>query len=1004
MRPTFGPRVPCSSFLTSVCLTAAALLLATGAPAAAQTTGTITGRVTDSRTEQPVAGATIEITGTRLVVSAGDDGRYRISNVPLGAQTISARRLGYAILRKPVTVSAGDATVDFALQTSVVSLDEVVVTGTTGREQLRAIGNAVSTVNAPEVLQQSAAPNLGSLLAARSPGVVLSTGTGRIGAGPAINIRGRSSIGLGNSPLIYIDGVRVNNTTSTGTAGNGGFSSQGASVAGRLNDIIPEDIERIEIIKGPAASTIYGTEASNGVIQIITKKGASGARPSLSLQVQEGSAFFRDAENRMPTNYVKVGTDIIPWNAVKQERQRGTPMFRTGETRLINGSVSGNRNDLRYYFSSAFNDEKGIEPNNSLKQLSTHANLGVAITPQLDITTSLNYVDLRSHLGTDYGASAMYGALFGHASLYTGSRGFAAGFAPEISQRYWDNSQDVKRMTASSTVSHTPFDWLRQRLIVGADFSGDDSRGLEKFIPAPLNSMVSATTAGGRIGQTIRSNTGITGDYAATATAQLRSQLQAATSVGAQYYRNEQSASFLGGFGFPGEGIETVSGAANPIAASQSDQVNTTLGVFAQEKFNWRERLFLTGAVRVDNNSAFGEDLKWVTYPKFDVAWVVSEEPFFKWTNVLSSLRLRAAYGESGRQPNTFSALRTFQAVQGPSNANAVTPGNIGNADLRPERGKELEAGFEAALFDRVNFDFTYFNKKTTDLIVNQAIAPSSGFPGNRPVNLGRVDNKGLEIAATAKVVERQNFAWDLSATLATNKDVVRSLGGVPSLITTFGQANAVGYPINGLFSRRVVSATLDANGVATNVLCDPGNGGAGVPCLTAPFVFIGTPTPKASGAITNSIAIGRSLRFYGMLDFKRGHKVWNVNELLRCTGLAGAPFCDANYHPQNYSPLYIAEAVGTAYTRDGTIDQYYQDGSFMKLRELSMTYILPQRLTVGAQSASITIAGRELHTWTDYRGLDPEGNSASAAGATTLDQANIPPLTRFTVTFNVRF
>jgi TonB-linked SusC/RagA family outer membrane protein len=1005
MRTTLSQRAPLRPpHLIAACAFAAALLLLPRAPAVAQSGGVLTGRVTDARSAQPVASATVEIAGTRLAVSVGDDGRYRIANVPAGTHSVSARRLGYSQLRRSVTVTAGqEATADFALQQTVTSLDEVVVTGTAGGEQLRSIGNSVSTIDAAVVLQQSAAPNLGSLLAARAPGVVISPGSGRVGAGPAINIRGRSSIGLGNSPLIYIDGVRVNNSVGTGPVSvPGGLAGQASQVAGRLNDINPEDIERIEIIKGPAASTIYGTEASSGVIQIITKKGSSGSRTSSSVQVQEGAIWFRDAEGRIPTNYFRnTSGEIVTWNGVKQEKDRGTPLFRTGEARQVTAAVSGGRDDLRYYVSSSFQDEQGIEPNNGLKQFGIHANLGVAVSPKLDISTSLNYVDLRSRLGVDFGASSMLGAMFGHGLVFTNARGFGLGFLPEVTQQLWDNTSNVNRVTASGTIAHTPTTWLRQQLVVGLDYTGDDSRALERFAPPELAATLPAATAAGRIGQTLRRLSGITANYTGTASFALSPALSEATSFGVQIYRDEQNESRLGGFGFPGVGIETVSGAAQQISATQTYQLNTTIGAFLQQKFNWRERLFLTSALRVDNNSAFGEEFKWIAYPKFDAAWVISEEPFFPWKGTVSGLRLRAAYGESGRQPQTFSALRTFLPVQGPGGSNAVTPGSIGNPDLKPERGKETELGFEAAFLERINIDFTYFSKRTQDLIINQAIAPSTGFAGNRPMNLGRVDNSGMELATTARLLTGRRLQWDVTASVATNKDEIKDLGGVPSVIVNAGQYNAVGYPIGGIFTRRVISADRLATGGPTNILCE-GPDGAGVACGTAPFVYIGTPTPRTTGAIANTITIGQNLRLFGLVDFKRGHRVFNANELLRCSGAVGALLCEANYYPEKYSPVYLAEAAN-ALTR-GTQDQFYQSGSFAKLRELSASYTIPQRWTMGAQATTLTLAMRELHTWTNYRGLDPEANTQSVAGSLTQDQAQTPALTRFTATLNVRF
>ncbi|MGH7713141.1 MAG: TonB-dependent receptor domain-containing protein, partial [Gemmatimonadaceae bacterium] len=322
---------------------------------------------------------------------------------------------------------------------------------------------------------------------------------------------------------------------------------------------------------------------------------------------------------------------------------------------LVNASLSGAQNQIRYYVSSAYETGQGVEPNNSLRQFSLHGNVDVTPASTIDVATSINYVSLRSHLGVDGGASAMFGALFGHALAFPNSRGFGLGFPPEVTHDLWDNSSNVNRFTASSKVEHVPFSWLKQRFVAGVDYVGDDSRALERFAPPPLNTIIPNAT--GRIGQTLRSLSGLTLDYSGTATFSLTPMLSSATSIGGQYFRNETSASFLGGMGFPGTGMETVSGTAQQVTAAQQEVLNTTLGAFAQQKFSWRDRLFLTAALRVDNNSAFGEDLKWVTYPKVDASWVASDEAFWPWKGTVSSFRLRAAYGESGRQPQTFSAL-----------------------------------------------------------------------------------------------------------------------------------------------------------------------------------------------------------------------------------------------------------------------------------------------------------------------------------------------------------
>jgi TonB-linked SusC/RagA family outer membrane protein len=1003
------------SWFTAVAL-AVALLSAAAQHARAQAAA-IVGQVTDARNAEGIAGVSVEVQGTRIGATTRVDGRYRITGVPAGTYAIVARRIGYASGRQSATVAAsGDVTANFSLAPAAVSLDQVVVTGTAGAQEKRTIATTVSTINAPDQLEASAAPNITGLINGRAPGVVISATTGRIGAGPDIQIRGRSSLSLSNAPLIYIDGVRINNATKTGPSGVSGvgssFGAQNSNVAGRLNDISPDDIESIEIIKGPAASTIYGTEAANGVIQIITKRGASGDRPQVSLQVTDGSIFFRDAEGRIATNYAmdKSG-NVQTWNGVQTEKARGTPLFHTGQSRLYNASVSGGRNELKYYVSSSYQNDLGVEPNNSMRQFGVHANLSANLTPKTDFAASLNFVDLSSHLGDDSGASAMLGAEVGHILAFPATRGFGLGFLPEITQQYWDNADGINRFTGSGTLTNQLTRWFTQRAIVGIDYTGEDARAIERFLPPDLAKTVSGNTAGGRIGQTLRHNSIVTADYNGTAKVDLMPMLSSATSVGGQYYRTELNGSTLGGQGFPGPGVETVSGVAQPALAQQGDTLNTTIGAYVQQQFGWRDRVFLTGAVRVDNNSAFGSQFKWITYPKVGATWVVNEEPFWRWKNVVNALKLRAAYGESGRQPQAFAALRTFLPVPGPLATNAITTGNLGNPNLKPERGKELEAGFEANVLDRLSLDFTYYSKHTTDEIVSEPVAPSSGFAGTQFLNLGRVDNHGIELGAQFQAIQRNRFSWEITGNLGTNKDVVRSLGGLPSPLATpgagAGQYNVVGYPINGIFVRPVVYAERNpagspAGGWAKNLLCAGATKGSQpVPCgLSAPLVFLGTYTPKVTGSISNDFTFAKRFRLHALVDFKNGYKVYNANDNIRCTALVGVPLCRENYFPNEATPIQLAEMTGTA-TAFGMIDEWMQPGSFAKLREISATYTLPENLLRGFSRASFTVAGRELHTWTRYKGIDPESQDNNGG---THDQAVVPPLTRILATLNFTF
>ena len=416
----------------------------------------------------------------------------------------------------------------------------------------------------------------------------------------------------------------------------------------------------------------------------------------------------------------------------------------------------------------------------------------------------------------------------------------------------------------------------------------------------------------------------------------------------------------------------------------------------------YKDRLFLTGAVRVDNNSAFGQQFKVITYPKASVSWVVNEEPWWH-VSFLNTLRLRAAFGESGRAPQAFTALRTYVPVQGPGGSTAFTAGSFGNTNLKPEVGREIEGGFETDLFNRLHIDFTYYNKHTTDELVAQNVAPSSGFFGTQFQNLGQVNNYGTETQLTLPIIRAPMVSWEISGNYSTARNKVVSQGSIPQLVTSLSQANIVGYPIESYFSRRVVSATINpANGAVTSMLCDGGRGKAPVDCAIAPLEYVGSPTPTSIGAIGNTVTIMRHLRLYALVDWKSGNKLYNFVEQARCAGILGAGMCDVNFHPNKYSPTYVAEATPTAFVEQAG-DQFIQDASFVKVRELSATYSFPQRFLGRFQHVSVTLAARELALWSKYRGPDPEVNLAPT-GLIAQDQAVIPPLSYFTATINFGF
>jgi TonB-linked SusC/RagA family outer membrane protein len=979
------------------------VLVLLGAPATAQAQdGVVQGRVIDTRSLRPVPSVQVAVAGTALATVTDVQGRFQIRGITGTTAALTFRRIGYRPHNQSVPVGGQEVRIE--MSETPLSLDELVVTGTAGSTEKRAIGNSVTQIRAAEVTEIAPVSDIGDLLTGRAPGVSVMAGSGMAGMGPRIEVRGRNSISLKGDPLMYIDGVRVSNETSTGPR------LQGANYISRLGDLNPNDIESIEIIKGPAAATLYGTEAANGVVQIITKKGIRGDRPTFDLSVRQGANWFMNAEGRMPHNFSREPDgSVYEQNLFEQERAGGHPaIFTTGYNQGYSLNASGGSNLLQYFASVGFSRDEGIEPKNYMKNLGGRTNLTIKPSEKIDISLNLGFQDVTRNLGTQEGASTMWTTLFGSPlTRNTAFRGFNLG-PPEVMKRFSDSFQDVERITASIQANHRVTSWLSHRLNVGTDQTAQEDEVLiQRMLPqdAPFFSPV---LAAGQIASDRRTLTVQTVDYSASAALGLTSRIKSTTTVGTQFYRNYQERTSALGQGFPVRGLTAVS--ASTTTTGEGTLVeNKTFGVFAQQQFGLNDRFFLTAALRADDNSAFGDDFDLIYYPKVSASWVVSEEPFWK-IGAVSALRLRAAYGHSGQQPANFAALRIFTPTVGPLASPAVSPAAFGNSALAPERGEELEVGFEAGLFnDRVRVDFTYYSSRTEKAILLRDVAPSTGFPGQQYVNAGLIKNKGTELQLDIRPIESRRLAWDVGFNVSTNANEIVDLDpNDPSLTfipITYGR-HQEGYPIASWFRRRVASAEFGAGGALANVLCDAGEGQAPLPCSDPRTeIFLGRPTPKYQGGFNTTVTLDQRLRLFAQFDFAGGHRRWDVDTWARC---ALFRLCEVNVRRLDFP----ARDVAAAELAGGSVivDEYLLDAKFLKFRELSLAYSLPERFAraIGGSRASITLAGRNLHTWTPWTGLDPESLVLAGIDLPLFDlyfsQAQIPQLAEFRATLNITF
>jgi TonB-linked SusC/RagA family outer membrane protein len=961
-------------------------------------TGRIAGQATDSASARPLASVEVSIMaeGDRVLATARTDaaGRYTLANVAAGNVRLRARILGYAPKDAVVAVRAGEsATADFALTMRSIQLDQVVVTGTSGAVERRAVGNVVESINASEVLQAAAPRSVEQLIGARTPGVLMLPATGQVGTGAQIRVRSVGSLSLSTDPIVYIDGVRMDANTSQGPAQRGGAG------ASRLNDINPEDIESIEIIKGPAAATLYGTEASNGVVQIITKRGSNSA-PHWDFTTRQGQNWLANPEGRAGLLWWKDSTTGQPvsFNLYRYSIDNGTgPIFHHGDNRGYSANLHGGNDITRYYISSSYDDDGGVVAWNWDKKFGARANLDIEANKKLRINGSLGYIRDRIRLAQngsinpDPFSNLVWGS--GTPASIKNRGGF--GFAPES---LWDDVEDHAdndRMTTSLTAHYEPFPWFNHRLAVGLDVNSENNWTLYPRETAANAGFYPSTGLGFKSVNRASRNF-LTLDYSGNLKYSLRS-LDFTTSMGLQAYRSEISSITATGTTFPASPITTVSGATT-LSGAEGYTANATVGVFGQEALAWQNRLFLTAALRGDDNSAFGKDYSAAYYPKVSASWVISEEPLWQQKagvvgRVLSDLRLRGAYGAAGTQPGTFDAARLYTSSVGYQNGAGLVPSSFGNPQLKPERSMELELGFETSLMDRrMDLSYTHFGRKVTDAIVNVPVPPSAGFPGSQVVNIGKLSTWGNELAANFRILRGRRVQWEIGTQLANNGNRVDDLGPGQTFLTVGGggQAQArVGYGIADFFLYKVRSAVLDPTGKVLSAVCDGGTGKSGLeqggpdaPCpigtytgTPAPRVYWGHSQPTWQQGYNTTVTLWDNLHLYARVDGNGGH--WQSDTEIRAL------------HNQNSTKAVLLQndPFLQVYRQiDTDAASTYQAG-FLRLRELSAAYTLKPTLVqrVGASAGSVTVAARNVSMlWTAMQGWN-----TSRDGEVYVDIAN---------------
>jgi len=962
------------------------------------TTGTVRGRVVDATGGKGLPDAQVSIEGTRLGAISGANGDFTILEVPTGPHNVIVRRIGYAPGSKLVAVTPeGASTGDIAVTASALNLTEVVVTGSAAPTEKRKVGTSIASVDSTTI-SRAEAVTVDQALQGKVAGAQITQNSGGPGGGGvSVRLRGTNSFISGSDPLYIVDGVIVDN-------GSAQLADLGirSNPQNRLADINPDDIERVEVIRGAAAAALYGSRANNGVVQIFTKKGTLG-KPRFGLSARVSSNELREEQ---PFN-------LYPYNenGLAVQRFNYQPdIFHRSTGQEYNLTVEGGNEQTRYYISGNLMDEDGIMKTTSSTRAGARVNLQQQLASKLIGNVTANYITTENQMQAfgeqnDYG---IMGSLF-FAPTNVDFRPVngvyplppSLGTNPLLAIDKIRNPQTIERFIGSAKATYTPITNLLLDYTIGIDNVGFEQR---QFVPR--NAVLgTAPIATGRSQSVFQNTRVINQDLVASYSWDPMGQFELRTT---------------GGFNFTSQHVRTTSATANGLApvgelvsagsifsAAQNEVELRTLGFYAQQEIDWRNRLFVTAAVRFDASSTFAPSERWQAFPKFSASYVVRENQ----PGLFNSLRLRSALGWAGSQPgvvNAYSQYISYAQAPFAGRPGFVNDITFGNPDLKNERAREWELGAELGMASgRVGLEATYYNRLVDGLLFFRPLPTSTGF-SRQFAPIGSMSNKGVELLLRTTNVDQRNFLWSSTITYTHNKNLVESLdildfqsaGGYPNRIRT-------GYPAGvfyGSYAGRNCATgafLLDSLGRyrRSNQTTDMGatlaqrRAISGGTCNDSLNAIIGDPNPNWMGSFLNEFTLFRRLHLRALLDGVFGNDIMNLSTRAQNAGIASnsktyerelLPYGD----PRKLPPGYNART-------QGIFEYWIEDGTFIKLRELSATYNLnmPAVRRVFHDGVELTLSGRNLVVWTDYSGYDPEinlfGTNAGGIGSVQTTAAD---------------
>ena len=1065
------------------------VIVAAAMPQLVAAQATITGRVT-TESGTGLSDVTVSLPALSVGARTDDSGHYSFTvpaaNVTGQVAAIVARRVGYAPASAQITLTAGATTRDFTMTQSALQLGEVIVTGA-GTSQTRArIGSTINTVDSSLILRAATPQNIVTALTATAPNVRVRTQAGDPGSSAYIIIRGATSVTGTNQPLFVIDNQPIDNSTISTNGGN-----QSTVTQNRAADINPNDIASIEILKGAAASAIYGARAANGVILITTKRGQNGPTRytfastatvdkvdrTMPLQRQYGQGSNGVSGKCTTPDCNATSLSFGPLLSGVPTFNHGNEIYKTGLTADNNLSISGGNQRTTFFLSGGLTSQNGVMKggNNQYDRTSIRLKASQQLIDALTLGGNFSYFDTRGEYvqkGSNT-SGLLLGALrtppdFNNHPYLDPTSGLQRSYrfpnpttASIRDSRGYDNPffvlanngnrSELGRFIGNVGVDYVANSWLSFNYTLGADYY-DDSR-LEAL---PLTS---SSAPNGSVTRFNINYLEIDHNLTATLTRNFNTGIDTKLTLG----QNLNSRRYRDVFVFGDQLIApTPYALQNTVSFTPTEtrSLRHIQAYFAQAQVGWQDQLFLTAGLRDDGFSTFGASKRTALYPKIDLAWVFTETMGkTSQTGMLSYGKLRAAYGETGREPPVYATISALSATAlfgsgfgdqiGPKQSGQgglVTALSLGNNNLKPERDRESEVGADLGFFDqRSELNFTYYNRRSTAVILSVPINASQTGSSSQLANAATVTNKGAELSFNVRPISNPNSEWALGVQWAHNQGNVVSLANGVEFIpyNTEGFNGAIGSStvgfapgvVRGLnFARCGFGEQIDitGNGTLQNIdaLCGPNAkkgalflvnaGGRGLPVVDPDETVIADPNPRWTGSFNTSYRYGQ-FEFSTLFDIRHGGQMWDGTrsalyrfgthkdtQIRSQVGQFGKNW-ETDVYPDVAGPgaglpaftnvkEWQAWFTGPGGAAGDAQAQFVENASFVKWRELAVSYRIEQPGVVGKiglSSAIVRIAGRNLHTWTKYRGLDPESSLGGAEFLTQgIDYFN-NPLTR---------